>query len=190
VTGLEVRKSSSSPMLWPLVYGHRRDELASKSPALLEELDLVTNLTTRVAKLFTIAGMAVSPQQMEPLQLVKYASSERFGPHHDYHEVDEHGKLGSSVQGEQRAFTVLFFGASLGPSDGGGTHFPHLGLTISPQLGDAVAWANVDAEGEPNPRSLHEGLPPAEGHRKVVVNCWIADRPFDLQGSLEKAVVT
>ena len=34
-------------------------------------------------RLFTMAGMAVSPLQMEPLQLVKYASSERFGPHHD-----------------------------------------------------------------------------------------------------------
>ena len=49
---------------------------------------------------------------------------------------------------------------------------------MSPRAGDAVAWANVDAEGAPNPLSLHEGLPPAPGEEKVVINVWIADRAF------------
>ena len=94
-----------------------------------------------------------------------------FTPHHDYHEPDRAtGKLGSSVQGEQRAFTVLFFGATLPADAGGETHFPHLKLAVSPRKGDALVWANVDADGEPNPRSLHEGRPPKDGHQKVAVN--------------------
>ena len=64
------------------------------------------------------------------------------------------------------------------PEPGGETHFPHLELKVSPRAGDAVAWANVDAEGAPNPLSLHEGLPPAPGEEKVVINVWIADRAF------------
>lgn len=70
---------------------------------------------------------------------------------------------------------------------GGETHFPHLGVRVTPRLGDALVWANVDGDGQPNPRSLHEGRPPKEGE-KIAVNVWIADQPFDLQGGMDKAV--
>ena len=40
-----------------------------------------------------------------------------------------------------------------------------------------MAAADVP-EGAPNPLSLHEGLPPAPGEEKVVINVWIADRAF------------
>ena len=186
------RNSSSCPMLWPLVYEGREDELRAtgeRAAGLLEELALVSNLTSRVAELFTQTGMELSNRFIEPLQLVRYQPSELFSPHHDYHEPAADGSLGSSVQGEQRAFTVLFFGATLPPGDGGETHFPHLKLKVSPTLGDAIVWSNVDEEGAPNPRSLHEGRPPARGE-KVAVNCWIADREFDLKGGMQKAVVT
>ena len=88
------------------------------------------------------------------------------------------GTLGSSVQGEQRAFTLLFFGSTAAPGGGGETHFPLLKTKVAPLAGDALAWANVGDDGRPNPRSLHEGLPPAHGHEKVAINCWIADREF------------
>ena len=68
-----------------------------------------------VAELFTATGMELSHRFIEPLQLVRYQPSELFSPHHDYHEPAADGSLGSSVQGEQRAFTVLFFGATLPP---------------------------------------------------------------------------
>ena len=58
-----------------------------------------------------------------------------------------------------------------------------------PKAGDALVWANVDSEGAPNPRSLHEGRPPLEGE-KIAVNVWIADRPFDLTRGMRSAVYT
>jgi hypothetical protein len=186
------RNSSSCPMLWPLVYASRLDEIA-KAPgaeALLAELGLVSNLSSRVAELFGATGMELSAQFIEPLQVVKYAPTETFAPHRDYHEPDAAGNLGSSVQGEQRAFTVLLLGSTLEPEHGGETSFPLLGLAVSPRKGDAIIWANVDADGAPNPRSLHEGRPPSEGHEKVAVNVWVADRPFDLEGGMERAVRT
>ena len=126
-----------------------------------------------------VAGLDIDSSYIEPLQLVKYDPSETFMPHHDYHEPGPDGKLGSSVQGEQRAFTCLLFGSTL-PADGGGeTHFPHLGVAVTPRRGDALIWANVDGDGVPNPRSLHEGRPPLGGE-KVAVNVWIADKPFDV----------
>ena len=173
------RNSTSCPLLWPLVYGTEamRSQLRSQ-PALIEELDLVERLLQRIAALFTASGMELTPQQIEPLQLVRYRDQSLFGPHHDYHEPGADGSLASSVQGEQRAFTLLVFGSTNEAGTGGETHFPHLQLKVSPRAGDAVAWANVDAEGAPNPLSLHEGLPPAPGEEKVVINVWIADRSF------------
>ena len=155
---------------------------------LLEELELVTRISERVADVFTQTGLELTADSIEPLQLVRYQPSEVFTPHHDYHEPGPDGKLGSSVQGEQRAFTVLLFGATLPADAGGETHFPHLGLAVTPRKGDALVWANVDNDGVPNPRSLHEGRPPADGHEKLAVNVWVADRPFNLGGSMDKAV--
>lgn len=184
------RNSSSCPMLWPLVYASKMDALraAPNGENLITELELVSNLSRRVAELFGATGMELSADYIEPLQLVRYVGTELFAPHHDYHEPDATGKLGSSVQGEQRAFTVLLLGATLPEGAGGETNFPHLGVSVSPRKGDAIVWSNVDEAGSPNPRSLHEGRPPAEGHEKVAVNCWVADKPFDFGQDMSKAV--
>eukprot|EP00966_Prymnesium_polylepis_P046679 1082200-Prymnesium_polylepis.1 len=178
------RNSSSCPMIWPLVYASRRAELEGNPAAagIIDELDLTTNLSARVASMFAATGLDISADYIEPLQLVRYKSSELFGPHHDYHATSE-----SSVQGEQRAFTFLLFGATLAPEQGGETHFPELDIAISPRMGDGLVWANVDAAGEPNPRSLHQGRPPADGE-KIAVNVWVADRAFDVSNGMERAV--
>lgn len=81
----EIRNSTSCPMLWPLVYAHLRDELAEKRPELLAELELVTAITERVAALFRATGLdSITASYIEPLQLVKYAPSERFGPQYAF----------------------------------------------------------------------------------------------------------
>ena len=183
----ERRNSSSCPMLWPLGYEGKEEQIRQAAPeraaALLEELSLVTRLSTRVAELFSATGMPLSARHIEPLQLVRYKAGELFGPHHDYHATGE-----SSVQGEQRVMTVLVFGSTLAPEDGGETDFPHLGVSVSPRAGDAVAWMNVDMEGEPEDRSPHQGKPPLRGE-KVAINVWVADQPFDV-GNMGSAVRT
>ena len=88
-----------------------------------------------------------------------------------------------------RARSCLLFGATMAEGSGGETHFPHLSLKVKPRLGDALVWANVDGEGNPNPRSLHEGRPPSSGE-KLAVNVWVADKAFDLRQGMERAVVT
>ena len=83
---------------------------------------------------------------------------------------------------------VLIFGSTFHSVDEGGqTHFPHLNVSVTPRAGDALVWMNVDESGEPNPRSLHEGRPPARGE-KLAINCWVSDRPFDT-GEIEEIVL-
>ena len=182
----DIRNSSSCPLLWPMVYAGRTHEVAAAAngAALLEELSLATRISERVADLFSRSGMPTTAAHVEPLQLVRYQASELFGPHHDYHESPS-----SSVQGEQRSFTVLLFGSTLPPGSGGETRFPLLDVSVSPRTGDALIWANLLDDGTPNVRSLHEGRPPASGE-KLAVNVWVADRPFDSSSDLERAVRT
>lgn len=182
IEGDSRRTSSTCIMLWPRLYAGREAEIRDKgTPSLISELEITSQITSRAAAMFTAAGLDITPDHIEPLQLVRYLGGELFAPHHDYHSTGE-----SSVQGEQRAFTMLLFGRSLESDDGGQTHFPLLDVSVVPRRGDALVWMNVDEHGEPNPRSLHEGRPPLRGE-KVVINVWVADRPFSRQG-LEKAV--
>ena len=88
-----------------------------------------------------------------------------------------------------RILTVFLYLNDLPGNDAGGeTHFPLLNVSVSPRKGDALVWANVDSDGVPEPRSLHEGRAPADGYTKIAVNCWVADRPFDLGSTMDKAV--
>ena len=78
------RNSSSCPMLWPLVYASRVEELKNSgkpnAASLVEELALVGRLTRRVAEVFTQSGMECSERNIEPLQLVRYEPSEGKRP--------------------------------------------------------------------------------------------------------------
>ena len=141
----ELRNSSSCPLLWPPLYesSERRAALAAheRGAEMLEELELASRLASRVAAFFEATGMPLSARHIEPLQLVRYAPTERFVAHHDYHEIDPRtGALGgSTVQGEQRTFTVLLLGATLPHEAGGETNFPELDLSIWPRLGTALS---------------------------------------------------
>ena len=63
------RNSSSCPMIWPLVYAERRAELEGSAAGrhVLEELDLTTRLSARVAAMFAATGAcAARPRAREP----------------------------------------------------------------------------------------------------------------------------
>lgn len=65
--------------------------------------------------MFSATGWRITTAHIEPLQLVRYKPTERFGPHHDYHLT---GK--SSVQGEQASETLAAKTASASCA----THLP------------------------------------------------------------------
>ena len=65
--------------------------------------------------------------------------------------------------GGQRTWTAMVF---LNTPDGGGqTNFPEAGIKVSPVTGNLLAWNNLDALGEPNRKSLHQGMPVTAGRQ-------------------------
>lgn len=130
---------------------------------------------------------------MEPIQLVKYAPTERYHFHTDWFTDEQHalasmgGNRASSIFGYVKVDGVL----------GGGTNFPFLepksgewcrfvdcdeeyeaGVTFRPVEGNAVFWENMVDLGKGgrvgDERLLHAGLPVVRGE-KVGMNIWVRE---------------
>ena len=97
---------------------------------------------------------------LEPLQAVRYHAGEFYKPHHDYYNACETWQAGN------RHFTFLIYLNDV--EAGGETAFPRLNLTISPTAYTALVFNNCLDNGEPDERSLHEGVAPSKGVKYAI----------------------
>jgi TPR repeat protein len=125
--------------------------------------DLPVHLALR--QIANVAGLPV--EHAEPLGVLRYGPGQEYRPHYDYYSDDQHQA--------QRVSTVFVFLNDV--AEGGGTDFPRLGVKVEPARGKAVKFLNCDAEGRPNPDTLHAGLPVIRGE-KWLATLWFWDRPF------------
>lgn len=110
---------------------------------------------------------------MEGAQVFHYAVGQEFAPHFDFLEPDAPGQAQSIASRGQRIATILVYLNE--DFEGGETNFPRLGVKFSGRPGDAFMFANVGADGEPDRRTLHAGLPPTSGE-KWLLSQWVRDR--------------
>jgi prolyl 4-hydroxylase len=133
------------------------------------ELDLV--IVAVRAKIAATVG--VPAQALEPPQVLHYAPGETFERHHDFLDPQVPGYAADVARRGQRIATFLVY-LNTGYA-GGETDFPMVGLSFKGETGDALMFANVDAEGRPDRLTLHAGLPPTAGE-KWLFSQWIRDR--------------
>ncbi|GIX16361.1 MAG: hypothetical protein KatS3mg119_0547 [Rhodothalassiaceae bacterium] len=133
--------------------------------------DLVTWLLER--RLAALVGAPADHGEM--LCILHYPPGGEYRPHLDALTA-EGGTSGAEIaRSGQRTHTVLV--RLSGAFAGGETHFPKAGLTFSLEPGDALVFPNVDEKGEPDPRSLHAGLPVRNGVKWMATK-WIRARPY------------
>lgn len=131
---------------------------------------LVQAVEARIA-----AATGIDPLHGETMQGQRYAPGQQFRPHHDYFHTDQPYWPAEERRGGQRTWTVMIY---LGlPEKGGETEFPRAGVRLAPRLGTLVAWRNLTAGGEPDPATLHHGMP-VEAGMKYVVTKWYRERPW------------
>jgi hypothetical protein len=112
---------------------------------------------------------------MEPPQVFHYAPGQEFKPHYDFL---YDGRSGYGAAGDYHGDRIATFLLYLNDLyEGGELDFPRAGVRHRGRAGDAVYFANVDAEGQREPNSLHAGLPVTRGE-KLILSQWIHDRPF------------
>jgi prolyl 4-hydroxylase len=117
----------------------------------------------------------IDPAHGEPIQGQRYAPGQQFKCHHDFFYTSEPYWPEQERTGGQRTWTVMVFLNE--PEAGGQTEFPEAKVKISPKPGNLLAWNNLDAVGEPNVQSLHQGLP-VEGGVKYIITKWYRERPW------------
>ena len=113
----------------------------------------------------------IPEENSENLQMLRYEVGQYYQTHHDY--IEYQMKRQSGV----RIMTVYMYLNDV--EEGGGTHFPHLGLTVQPKRGHVVIWPSVldEAPDEVDMRTEHTALPVIKGV-KYGANAWIHQRDF------------
>jgi prolyl 4-hydroxylase len=125
------------------------------------------------AKIAALTG--IEPRFGETIQGQRYAVGQQFKPHHDFFHTDQPYWQTQKNIGGQRTWTLMVFLNE--PEAGGETNFPEAGVRIAPRAGSVLIWNNLDSEGEPNRRSLHQGMP-VEAGLKYVITKWYRERPW------------
>lgn len=111
--------------------------------------------------------------EAEPLAVLRYGPGEQYHPHHDYIYPNAVGQY-LDVYGQRRTTLCCY----LNPvAAGGATDFPKLGVRVQPLPGRAVVFDNLRPDGEPEPDSLHAGLP-VEAGEKWLATLWLRQRPI------------
>lgn len=128
-------------------------------PWIAEDL-LIQALNRRIA-----AASGTEAECGEPLQVLRYRPGQQFKPHRDCIEPG----------GNQRMLTMLVYLNE--DYTGGETEFLKSGFKVRRSRGDAILFRNADSAGNPDPDSLHAGLPVTSGV-KLLASRWIRQHPF------------
>ena len=131
------------------------------------------DLALRLVQLRIAAATGVELVNGEPLVVLRYAPGEQYRPHRDY--VPPGSIERDRPQAGNRARTICVY---LNEVDGGGeTEFPVAALRVAPVPGRAVVFDNLHPDGQPDPDSLHAGLPVQRGE-KWLATLWLRQRPY------------
>lgn len=152
--------------------GALRSDFRRTSRAAMFTFDRV-DLVVEMVRARIAATLALPLPHFEVSQVLHYAPGQEFKPHHDYFDPAAEGfNREISDRGQRIATLIIYLN---GEFTGGETQFPSLGFRYRGQTGDAITFANVDPDGQPNPMTLHAGLAPASGE-KWIFSQWVRDR--------------
>jgi prolyl 4-hydroxylase len=116
--------------------------------------------------------LGLDPRCGETMQGQRYDIGQQFRAHHDYFHEAEKYWADMERCGGQRTWTAMIYLNDV--AEGGATWFPQAGIRVSPKRGLLLAWNNMKADGSPNERTLHEGMPVVEGV-KYIVTKWFRE---------------
>ena len=128
---------------------------------LVDENPAIHAINRRIA-----AASGTTPEQGEPLQVLRYAPGQEYRMHSD--------ALPPEPGLNQRILTFLIYLND--DYDGGATFFESTGLALRPQAGDAVLFRNTTDDGRMDLRMRHAGQPVTRGV-KYLASRWVRERP-------------
>ena len=136
-----------------------RDADTSSFPPLAEDL-VVQQINACIA-----AASGTDKKWGEPLTILRYRPGQQYRAHHD---------AGGDVE-RLRHWTALIWLND--DYDGGETDFPDVAVRVKGGVGDLLLFHNVTADGLPDQRMIHAGLPVTSGV-KWMASRWIRGRDY------------
>lgn len=130
------------------------------------ETALIQTIEQRIADLVDLPV-----EHGEALQVLNYQPDQHYAPHQDWFEPGQPSYDKVTRVGGQRIASVIMYLNT--PEAGGGTYFPHVGLTVAAQRGSAVYFAYETGD---HP-ALHAGLPVERGEKWIATR-WLRERPY------------
>lgn len=118
------------------------------------------------------AATRVPVPLFEPTQVLHYSVGQEFRPHHDYIDPSSDAYRDQLLSGQRIATFLVYLNEEF---EGGETDFQAIGIRYRGGTGDAIFWANLDTRNQPDPLTIHAGLPPTAGE-KWILSQWIRDR--------------
>ncbi|MCX2976976.1 2OG-Fe(II) oxygenase [Candidatus Marimicrobium litorale] len=108
--------------------------------------------------------LGVDSSYGEVIQGQHYSVGQEFKAHTDYFEADQYDKYATAMG--QRTYTFFIYLNNV--EEGGETEFESLDLVVRPRQGSAIVWNNLDANGIPNPNTIHRAHPVRRGEKYVI----------------------
>lgn len=149
---------------------HGVAEGRSNSAAVFRVIDMDVVIEAIRARIS--AATRVPLPLFEPTQVFRYSISEEFRPHHDFLDAANEAHRVKLLAGQRIATFLVYLNDEF---EGGQTDFPAVGIRYRGRAGDAIFWANIDRQNQPDPLTIHAGLPPTSGE-KWILSQWIRDR--------------
>lgn len=119
--------------------------------------------------------MGIPKENGETIQGQRYEVGQQFKGHHDWFYVSQDYWQTEKKQGGQRIWTAMVF---LNDTQvGGATRFKKIGKMFHAEKGKLLCWNNLDAQGEPNDWTLHQGMKVRQGV-KYIITKWFRERPW------------
>ena len=135
----------------------------------LNHPELAERLDRRFAAL-----LGVDSGLSEPIQGQRYDPGEYFKEHTDWFAPGTKEFAEHTACGGQRTWTVMVYLNAV--ECGGETCFKRIGRCFTPAPGLALAWNNLQADGTPNPFTVHEAMPVEVGSKWVITK-WFRQHP-------------
>jgi prolyl 4-hydroxylase len=113
--------------------------------------------------------LGIRASYSEGIQAQRYDVGQQFKAHWDYFPPDTliYRKL-AGVRGNRTWTFMVYLNEGM---EGGATRFTEIDFAVSPKLGMAVLWNNLNADGTCNTFTKHCGEPVISGH-KLIITKW------------------
>lgn len=151
--------------------GLKTDPMRTNTSAAFSLIDTDVVMQLIRARVARAAGVAVDA--LEPMEVLHYAGGETYRPHVDFfHPSLPNYADEMRLRGQRIRTCLVYLNAGY---EGGQTEFPKLGIKFRGEVGEALVFDNVGADGAGVMDTLHAGLPPTAGE-KWLLSQWMRNR--------------